>query len=361
MVTFLRSSEAERLRQIEIERRLLPLHTFVGAVTAVGIVLVFFFFPLDRALQTLAVALVVWPAGLYGVWRMPRSAYPLLWLALQDLCVAAALSFGVSWSGGLVSPILPVLLLTVLMVGARYRGFALAAVMALVWAVTAMACAVGTAATLPRAPLHAIAWTGVFIAAAVVTSMLAGSERSARSEAVADPLTGLLNRKALELRLAELQLQFARSSSPIGVITCDLDGFKAVNDTYGHQAGDGVLQDVAEALRESLGDPDLLYRLGGDEFVVLLPHKDADVAAALAERLREGVERRRPGGYALTVSVGVAGGPGPHEDLGALIAQADRALYDAKAAGRNVVHTTRWKGPLRDPGSGVEPRLSDAA
>ena len=122
MFAWLRSSEAERLRQIEIERRLLPLHIFVSAAFAFGLVPLFFFYPLDRALESVAVALVVFPVGLFGVRRMPHSSRPLLWLALQDVGVGCALAFGVWWSGGVASPILPVLVLNVMMVGARYRG-----------------------------------------------------------------------------------------------------------------------------------------------------------------------------------------------------------------------------------------------
>ncbi len=319
---------------------------------AIGLLLLFFFYPLDRALESLAVAFVVWPVGLYGVRRMPHSSWPFAWLALQDVGVAGALAFGVWWSGGVASPILPIFVLTVMMVGARYRGAPLVAVMVIVWACMAVACVAGNPSALAQMPLHAISWTCVIITTAVMTSMLAGSERSARSEAVADPLTSLLNRKALELRLEQLRVQLARNPEAIGAIVCDLDGFKEVNDRYGHEAGDAVLQDVADVLRVVLRETDLVYRLGGDEFLILLPHTDVDTAVAVAERVRTSVERRRPGRHEVTASVGVASAHGAQIDLDALIVEADKALYQAKAEGRNVVH-------LR--GRGDRPRLSDAA
>ena len=344
---------------MEIERRLMPLHIFVSASLALGLALLFLFYPLDRALQSLAVALVVWPIGLFGVSRMPRSSWPLLCLALQDVCVGCAMAFGVWWSGGVASPILPILLLTVLMVGARYRGAPLVAVMTVVWALMAVACVAGNPSAITAMPLRALSWTFVFVAAGVMTSKLAGSERSARSEAIADPLTSLLNRKALEQRLDQLRVQLARHPEPICAIVCDLDEFKNINDTHGHEAGDAVLQDVADVLRIALRQTDLAYRLGGDEFLVLLPGTDMETAAAVAERVRKSVERRRPGRHAVTASVGVAGALGARIDLDALMVEADRALYQAKAAGRNVVHMRSQV--LRPRGDRVPPRLSDAA
>ncbi len=359
MFSWLRSTEAERLRQIEIERRLLPLHIFVSAALAIGLILLFFFYPFDRALESLAVAFVVWPVGLYGVRRMPHSSWPLAWLALQDVGVGCALAFGVWWSGGVASPILPILVLTIMMVGARYRGAPLVAVMAVVWACMAVACIAGNPAALAQMPLLATSWTCVFITTGVMTSMLAGSERSARSEAVADPLTSLLNRKALELRLGQLRVELARHPEAISAIVCDLDGFKEVNDLHGHEAGDVVLQDVADVLRVVLRETDLVYRLGGDEFLVLLPHTDVDTAVAVAERVRTSVERRRPGQHDVTASVGVAGAQGAHIDLDTLIVEADKALYEAKAAGRNVVHLRTWGDRPRS--DGAPQRMSDAA
>ena len=335
--SWLRSNEAEQLRQIEVERRLLPLHIFVSVGLVFGIFLLFFFYPVDRALETLVVALIAWPVGLLGVSRMPHSQWPLVWLALQDLAVAVTLAFAVWWSGGLSSPALPLLVLTVMIVGARYRGGALAVLMAAVWALAAVATVAASPSAVANAPLHAISWTWVFIAAGVVNSVLAGSECSARADAVADPL---LNRKALELRLEKLRGQLAHAPSPVSVVVFDLDAFKDINDTYGHHIGDAVLRDVADSLLVLLRETDLLYRLGGDEFLVLLPNTRIDDATLMAERVREAVERLRPGGHVVTASIGVAEAEGSDVDSATLVAEADAALYRAKDAGRNAVQTS---------------------
>jgi diguanylate cyclase (GGDEF)-like protein len=127
----------------------------------------------------------------------------------------------------------------------------------------------------------------------------------------------------------------------------DLDGFKAINDTHGHLAGDAVLRDVSQALRASVRLMDVLARYGGDEFAVILPDTDLAGAATLGERLRSrvGDDQFQPVAQgALTLSVGVAAVP-PHAASTAteMIELADRALYRAKRSGRNccVIHEER--------------------
>jgi diguanylate cyclase (GGDEF)-like protein len=150
-----------------------------------------------------------------------------------------------------------------------------------------------------------------------------------------DPLTGLANRVAVGRRLDELAAADGRLGVPV-VLYCDLDGFKLVNDTHGHEVGDQVLIEVARRIRSAIRPADLAARLGGDEFVVVAAVPSPGAAGLLAARVRRAV--RAPllvGGMTMTVGVSVgvavAGGSGTVQDL---LAQADRRMYTAKARSR---------------------------
>ena len=136
------------------------------------------------------------------------------------------------------------------------------------------------------------------ICTAILSTALMRSDVYHRGETVIDPLTGMLNRKALASRVAELEQQSLVSGEPIGLVVGDLDRFKEVNDSCGHATGDAVLKEVAYAMRKELRAFDLAYRLGGEEFLVVLPGADSDTSALLAERLRDvlavGQLQRRP-------------------------------------------------------------------
>lgn len=156
-----------------------------------------------------------------------------------------------------------------------------------------------------------------------------------------DHLTGTLNRRATDDALASMHQQHARTREPLAAMFVDLDHFKAVNDTRGHAAGDRVLQLVARVLQENSRPYDVVGRWGGEEFVVLMPATRAAAARAAAERFRDEVEgsTRAHLGGAVTVSIGLAvAGDGVAATTPlALLGEADRALYAAKAAGRNCV------------------------
>ncbi|MEJ2887189.1 sensor domain-containing diguanylate cyclase [Actinomycetospora aeridis] len=154
-----------------------------------------------------------------------------------------------------------------------------------------------------------------------------------------DPLTQLANRRRLGVDLDRAVADAKRHSSPMSMIILDLDHFKELNDRYGHQQGDVVLQEVAAVLRGAVRDGQTAYRWGGEEFAVLVPHRGPDDAVTLAERLRVRVEEdfRRGDKQLLTASFGVAGLPEHAGDGEALLSEADRALYAAKNAGRNRV------------------------
>ena len=158
----------------------------------------------------------------------------------------------------------------------------------------------------------------------------------ATTMAQTDPLTGLANRHGLE-RFVERQ---ASSKADVGIIALDVDHFKKVNDTYGHDVGDVVLRHIAQTVSGELRGGDHAFRVGGEEFLVVLADTDAQGAKATAERLRVRVERQliRSGEHSLkvTISLGVAVW-GSGQGFQSTVKAADQALYAAKRAGRNRV------------------------
>jgi diguanylate cyclase (GGDEF)-like protein len=176
-----------------------------------------------------------------------------------------------------------------------------------------------------------------------------------RRQAVTDELTGLANHgRFQELLNAEIE-QVRRYHHPIGLIMLDIDDFKAVNDTYGHQQGDAVLRNVARVLRENSRDADSPARYGGEELALILPHTDLEGAYAIAERIRTAVEGLRvlrtdgPGLLRITTSVGVTASTLGDKDT--LIAEADAALYEAKRSGKNCTVSAATR-TAEAPGAG---------
>jgi diguanylate cyclase (GGDEF)-like protein len=158
-----------------------------------------------------------------------------------------------------------------------------------------------------------------------------------------DVLTGVANRRSLEERLHDMWEHSQRLHEPLALVMCDIDHFKHVNDEFGHQAGDNVLQQFAALLQTEAREIDKVGRYGGEEFVLLLPGTVLDAAVTFAERLRESVAHREftyATGKSLhcTMSCGVAAWPHPRvTNSEALIKAADDALYVAKETGRNRV------------------------
>jgi diguanylate cyclase (GGDEF)-like protein len=156
-----------------------------------------------------------------------------------------------------------------------------------------------------------------------------------------DPLTGLANRSTFDARLAAASSYYERYARPFSLVALDVDFFKKFNDTWGHEAGDRVLQHVAELLRATVRDVDLPARLGGEEFVVLLPETGVKQAMEAAERIRRTLEARAViwNGHPLrvTASLGVSACPDCTTSPAEVLSQADAALYRAKDAGRNQV------------------------
>ena len=163
-----------------------------------------------------------------------------------------------------------------------------------------------------------------------------------KQESIRDPLTNLFNRRFFD-ETSELEIRRSkRSGDPISIVLLDADHFKKFNDTYGHEAGDVVLQEIAEILHENCRSQDIPCRYGGEEFALVFVGLDKKAAMVKAEEVRKSVEKRKIlyGGKALpklTISCGVAAIPSDGNDLAACLRAADTALYQAKESGRNQV------------------------
>lgn len=160
-------------------------------------------------------------------------------------------------------------------------------------------------------------------------------------QAMRDPLTGLYNRRQLEESLHREILRARRTGTPVGVMAIDVDHFKQVNDTLGHEAGDCALRGVAAELTSCVREEDIAFRTGGEEFVIILPGVGKAALRSRAEAVRRMVEQARisagEGTFKLTVSIGLSSFPSYGDTGQAILRAADSALYRAKAAGRNRV------------------------
>ncbi|UUY05773.1 GGDEF domain-containing protein [Svornostia abyssi] len=203
MSAALQSTEAQRLRQVEFERRIFPILLVVAGVMWAGLGLLALSHPLDDVLITAAVGTVYFGFLFYSQRRAVRSTSPLVWLALQELGVILLLGSAITWSGGVHSAALPITVIVALIIGVRFPTRWVIAQIP-VYAILILACIwVGDADELTAGPVEGLAWLSAFVMAAIVTNMLAHAERNARRDAVHDALTGLLNRQALTERLEQ--------------------------------------------------------------------------------------------------------------------------------------------------------------
>ena len=191
--------------------------------------------------------------------------------------------------------------------------------------------------------------TAVFILALVKERNEAASRMAAR----VDPLTGIHNRTAFMESAERVVERCRREGAPVSVLMCDLDRFKAINDTHGHSVGDAVIRKFCAVTAASIRPTDVFGRLGGEEFAIVLPRSSIEAAFARAERIRSAfadgcrfVEHHK---VEATVSCGVSASENAAETLGVLLENSDAALYCAKAEGRNRVK----RGDLPRPDGGA--------
>jgi diguanylate cyclase len=178
--------------------------------------------------------------------------------------------------------------------------------------------------------------------------------RALAHDASVDPLTRLLNRRGFDDSKAAVEKRWRDGGEGFSVVMFDVDHFKRINDTLGHQVGDDILKRIAQIVRTSMRSTDLIARYGGEEIAALMPNATLVVAVGMAERVRSRVERELTAstvlGFPITISAGAATSSNASQTVEAVIRQADRSLYQAKNSGRN-----RVKG---DP---VGPTISAAA
>ena len=331
--TWLCRDEIERERLVDMEGRLKPVRAMAFAILAGALLLSapwvgwWTLIPLFLAVGGFALA----------DRQFARSSRPERPIAAAWVVSQVVIALAVALSGGPDSPAVSWLAIPVVTLGARFNSRGVAAGLALT-VILMLAVTLGAGpdqvADHPENLVFALALLG---AVAVLSTALMRSDLEHRSESVLDGLTGMLNRRSLSARVVELEQQARITREPVGLVLCDLDHFKAVNDEHGHVVGDAVLVDVAYTLRKELRAFDLAYRLGGEEFLVLLPGADLEATAEVAERLRVAIDLTPAGGCSVTVSCGAASCGTEPFHYASLFAEADVALYRAKAAGRNRV------------------------
>lgn len=293
--------------------------------------------------------------GAYQLVTMRRNTAAVTLIWLEVMLHAALGSLLIGWDSGFHYYLL---LFIPTIVVANTRGYAVPLVL------TLLAYYLGLRAVCdwlgPLTPLSPISlkWVNALHVALVfgMLSALAAfyrrtvltAEGRLRKQATLDPLTGLNNRRHFETLATHVLARSQRDGTPVTLLLCDVDHFKRVNDERGHAVGDEVLMAIARMLGQNLRDGDVVARWGGEEFVALMPASPLDKACATAERIRAAVQATplevdaTP--LALTLSFGVAQVHGV-QDLHAAIARADKALYDAKNAGRNRVSAAQEPTP----------------
>ncbi|MEJ8543667.1 diguanylate cyclase [Brevibacillus borstelensis] len=170
-----------------------------------------------------------------------------------------------------------------------------------------------------------------------------------KRESLTDPLTGLANRRYIENKLR----QWTETGLPYSIVLLDVDGFKKVNDEYGHQTGDEVLRFLSQAMKHHVRKGDICGRYGGEEFIVLLPRAGMETAYEVAEALRVFMSSQvSPTGEPVTLSLGVGAFTAQVKDIRSLLALTDEAMYRAKQAGKNRTELMEVAPPEQLPEDG---------
>jgi diguanylate cyclase (GGDEF)-like protein len=328
-------SDFDRQRMLEMEERVRPVRRRAAGIMVLSILAAgpwLGWWPLVGVLSILGFF-----AGADQL--MPRLARPefLMFAAWCASSLTIALAVTLAGAPGIAT--LSWLAIPVITLSTRFsmRGIVAGVVISIALAVLVAFAIDGH--LIVANPTFLIVPVALILCVAVLSTPLMQSDIKHRGDAVIDPLTGMLNRNALDVRVQELTQQANVTGEPIGIIVGDLDRFKEVNDTHGHTVGDVVLREVAYLMRKQLRAFDLAYRLGGEEFLILLPGAELGAAVELAERLRSAVGGDPVAdGVSITMSFGVAASlrEGGFE-YDQVFADADASLYEAKRGGRDRV------------------------
>ncbi|MBI3772871.1 MAG: GGDEF domain-containing protein [Gammaproteobacteria bacterium] len=181
----------------------------------------------------------------------------------------------------------------------------------------------------------------VIWAACIIMVIHFSSLAELKTMAILDHVTGLYNRHYFFIQAERILKGWTRYKTPVTLMLIDMDDFKKINDTYGHDAGDRVLKHVADTLKQCLRDVDVIARIGGEEFVVLLPSTTIDAGDVVAEKVRSAIENitltYQQQEIKVTVSIGVVAASRRWQLIGDLLKAADKLLYQAKHRGKNHV------------------------
>ncbi|HEV7750451.1 MAG TPA: GGDEF domain-containing protein [Baekduia sp.] len=324
---------ADRARAVDMEERLRPFRKGSFVVLALALLICgpwigwWTLLPL-----TVAVAGFALVDRQLAAAPRPELTIAAAWL-LSELVIACSIAL----TGGPRSPALAWLVIPLVTLPARFNTRAVTLGVGIVSGLLLLVTfGVDTPYILDR-PESIVMPVALIVAVALLSSALMKSDLEHRSSSVIDPLTGMLNRNALQTRIVELTQQAMILREPVALVVGDLDHFKAVNDGHGHAAGDAVLKDVAYRMRKALRAYDLAYRLGGEEFLIVLPGAGSAQAAAVAEALRRAISGEPIAGLMVTISFGVSASPPGEFEYDDVFAQADLALYRSKQDGRNRV------------------------
>jgi diguanylate cyclase (GGDEF)-like protein len=331
--TWLCPTPFDRTRLLDMESRLSAARTVMYAALLVAFILC------APSLGWWTLAPVAVCIGSYKLLqpRIATSERPEYVVATTVVIAQSQIGLGVALTGGPASPVLVLLLLPIVTLPARFGSRGVTAGVALTIAVMT-GCTIGVdPGAFIAEPEPFIIAVGALFGLAAFSDALMRAEVEQRSHSAQDPLTGLLNRKALGTHFQEIARQAEVSGRSVCMVLVDLDRFKSVNDEHGHSKGDAVLRETADVLRSNLRSFELVYRVGGEEFLVLMPGVDRAGGKVVAERLREAIHAARPGGLVVTASFGVAMALGTAVAYDPLFDAADQALYRAKREGRNQV------------------------
>lgn len=270
-------------------------------------------------------------AGAVAIFRHRRDAH-LHVVYASELALLAGLG-GVGWlagDGDLYS-LLPVLILVVVAASFPPARAFMALAIGFGCQLPALFAVGADTASVVELILHGFVWLCLGTTALLWTADVRAQRRALHANARVDALTGLGNRRAFDEAAVSELARSVRTGRPLGLLVGDLDDFKAINDRYGHLAGDACLRAVADVVRDLTRRPDACFRWGGDEFVVLLPEADLHRARAVAARLSDAVHQacRTPDGAPLRLAFGVAEREA-ELDPELLLARADADLLSAK-------------------------------